>query len=105
MLAAREAHRERADVEIVVFPQVGIFFEEGVVDLLDEALSLGGDLIGGIDPCEIDRDPVRHLDAVFALAEKHQVGIDIHLHEEAASGCSRSTSSRGGCAHSECRDA
>ncbi|NQX12398.1 amidohydrolase family protein [Microbacteriaceae bacterium VKM Ac-2855] len=81
VLAAREAHRDQADVEIVAFPQVGIFLEPGVVELLDEALALGGDLIGGIDPCEIDRDPIRHLDAVFALAEKRQVGIDIHLHE------------------------
>jgi len=86
VLAAREAHRERSDVEIVVFPQVGVFVEPGVVELLDEALSLGGDLLGGIDPCEIDRDPVRHLDAVFALAEKHGVGLDIHLHERGALG-------------------
>lgn len=81
VLAAREAHATRSQVEIVVFPQVGIFREPGVVELLDEALRQGGDLIGGIDPCEIDRDPVRHLDAVFALAEKHQVGVDIHVHE------------------------
>jgi len=86
VLAAREAHRDRSDVEIVVFPQVGVFVEPGVVELLDEALSLGGDLIGGIDPCEIDRDPVRHLDAVFALAEKHDVGLDIHLHERGSLG-------------------
>lgn len=81
VLAARERYAEVADVEIVAFPQVGILLEPGVVDLLDAALSAGADLIGGIDPCEIDRDPVRHLDAVFSLAEKHQVGVDIHLHE------------------------
>ena len=81
VLAAREAHAERASVEIVAFPQVGILLEPGVTDLLDEALRAGADLIGGIDPCEIDRDPKTHLDIVFALAEKHQKGIDIHLHE------------------------
>ena len=41
----------------------------------------GADLVGGIDPCAFDRDPVAHLDAVFGLAERHQVGVDIHLHE------------------------
>lgn len=86
VVAAREAHRERADVEIVAFPQVGIHLEEGVPDLLDEALRNGADLIGGIDPCEIDRDPVRHLDTVFDLAERHGVGIDIHLHEGGSMG-------------------
>ncbi|WP_292863993.1 amidohydrolase family protein [Microbacterium sp.] len=81
VLAARAAHRERAAVEIVAFPQVGIHLEDGVPDLLDVALRSGADLIGGIDPCEIDRDPVRHLDTVFDLADRHGVGIDIHLHE------------------------
>ena len=81
VLAAREAHADRASVEIVAFPQVGILLEPGVTELLDEALRLGADLIGGLDPCAIDRDPKAHLDVVFGLAEKHQKGIDIHLHE------------------------
>lgn len=81
VLAAREAHRERASVQIVAFPQVGIHLEDGVPDLLDQALRHGADLIGGIDPCGLDRDPRRHLDTVFQLAERHGVGIDIHLHE------------------------
>lgn len=38
-------------------------------------------MVGGIDPCTLDRDPVRHLDIVFGLAEKYQVPVDIHLHE------------------------
>ncbi|MGV9414803.1 amidohydrolase family protein [Nocardia sp. NPDC003693] len=81
VLAARERYADAADVQIVAFPQVGILLEPGVVDLLDASLRSGADLIGGIDPCEIDRDPVRHLDAVFALAERHLVEVDIHLHE------------------------
>ncbi len=80
-LAARERYADVCDVEIVAFPQVGILLEPGVVDLMDAALSAGADLVGGMDPCELDRDPVRHLDAVFGLAEKHQAGVDIHLHE------------------------
>ena len=28
-----------------------------------------------------DRDPVGHLDVVFGVAERHGVGVDIHLHE------------------------
>jgi len=86
VLAAREAHADRAWLEVVAFPQAGLFLEPGTVELVDEALAQGADVVGGIDPCGLDKDPVRHLDAVFALAEKHQAGIDIHLHEEGVLG-------------------
>ncbi|GAB3550846.1 amidohydrolase family protein [Arthrobacter tumbae] len=81
VVSAREAHHARADVEIIAFPQAGLLLEEGVVPLMEESLKQGADVIGGIDPCQLDRDPVRHLDIVFGLAEKYQVPIDIHLHE------------------------
>jgi len=81
VLAARLAHADRCRVEVVAFPQSGIVRDPGTADLLGAAIAAGANLIGGIDPCGLDRDPVEHLDIVFALAERHQVGIDIHLHE------------------------
>lgn len=81
VLAAREHHADRADVQIVAFPQAGILREPGVPALLDEALRAGADGIGGIDPCALDADPRQHLDIVFELAERHGCVIDIHLHE------------------------
>lgn len=81
VVAARETHEARADVDIIAFPQAGLLLEDGVVPLMEEALKQGADVVGGIDPCQLDRDPVRHLDIVFGLAEKYQVPIDIHLHE------------------------
>jgi cytosine deaminase len=48
---------------------------------MDAALRAGADLVGGLDPCALDRDPVAHLDVVFSLAERHGAGVDIHLHE------------------------
>jgi cytosine/creatinine deaminase len=79
--AAAEAHRDRCEVQIIAFPQAGLLREEGTVPLIDQALREGADWIGGIDPCTLDRDPKGHLDVVFGLAEKHQVPIDVHLHE------------------------
>ncbi|GAB3524289.1 amidohydrolase family protein [Arthrobacter monumenti] len=79
--AAREIHRDRADVQIIAFPQAGLLREPGSVEVLEEALKQGADVVGGIDPCALDRDPAKHLDIVFSLAEKYQVPIDIHLHE------------------------
>lgn len=81
VLAAREAHRDRAELEVVAFPQAGIIKDPGTADLLEAALRQGADWVGGIDPCALDEDPRGQLDLVFALAEKHQVGVDIHLHE------------------------
>jgi cytosine/adenosine deaminase-related metal-dependent hydrolase len=82
--AVRDAVRRlggRVTVEQVAFPQHGILSTPGTAELLDEALKLGVETIGGIDPAGIDRDPVRHLDVVLGLAERHGAGIDIHLHD------------------------
>ncbi len=81
VLAARETRRSRADVAVIAFPQAGLLREPGSAEVLEEALKLGADVVGGIDPCALDRDPVRHLDIVFGLAEKYGLPVDIHLHE------------------------
>lgn len=81
VIAAKERFAGHADVQVIAFPQAGLLREPGSVEVLDAALSAGADVVGGIDPCQLDRDPARHLDLVFGLAEKHQVEIDIHLHE------------------------
>ncbi|KJL19461.1 amidohydrolase family protein [Microbacterium azadirachtae] len=81
VMAAKEKFAGAADVQVMTFPQAGILLEEGTVDYLEESLRQGADVMGGIDPSQLDRDPVRHLDIVFGLAEKYQVEVDIHLHE------------------------
>jgi len=81
VLAARERYRDRATMQIVAFPQSGVMRCPGVLDLLDAAVRSGADLVGGIDPLEIDRDPKGQLDGIFAIAARHGVGLDIHLHE------------------------
>ncbi|WP_431038684.1 amidohydrolase family protein [Streptomyces sp. P6-2-1] len=81
VLAAKEAHKERCEVEIMAFPQAGLLREKGVPELMDQALASGAAVVGGIDPCTLDRDPVKHLDIVFGLAERHRAPVDIHLHE------------------------
>ncbi len=81
VLAARAAFEDRCDVQVVAFPQSGIIRDPPTADLLGAAVDAGADLVGGIDPCAFDRDPVAHLDIVFGLAERKQVGVDLHLHE------------------------
>ncbi|MCV3239937.1 amidohydrolase family protein [Mesorhizobium sp. ZC-5] len=81
VMETREKLKGIIDIEIVAFPQSGVMVMPGTLELLDEALSKGCEVLGGIDPCGIDRDPKGQLDAIFALAVKHQRPIDIHLHE------------------------
>ena len=81
LLRLREHLRGRMEIQLVAFPQDGILRAPGCAEWLEEALRLGCDVVGGMDPSVVDRDPVRHLDAVFALAERHAKPVDIHLHE------------------------
>lgn len=81
VMAARDAFAGIVDVQLVAFPQSGVLIAPGVADLLDAALSEGAELIGGIDPVGVDGDMDGHLDLIFGLAEKHGVGVDIHLHD------------------------
>jgi hypothetical protein len=59
VLAARERYRRRVSVQIVAFPQSGVMRCPGVLELLDAAMQSGADLVGRIDPLEIDRDSKR----------------------------------------------
>ncbi|MCO5176451.1 MAG: amidohydrolase family protein [Thermomicrobiales bacterium] len=77
----REDFKDSLDVQIVAFPQSGMLVRPGTVELLEEALKQGADVIGGLDPSSVDRDPAKHLDVIFGLAEKYDRDIDIHLHE------------------------
>ncbi len=67
--------------QIVAFPQSGMLIRPGTLELLEAALPNGANVVGGLDPSMIDRDPAKHLDAIFSLAGKYDVDIDIHLHE------------------------
>jgi cytosine deaminase len=74
------------DVQIVAFPQQGLLTARGTLELLDDALTEGADLVGGIDPVGLEGDFDGHIDAVFGLAAKHGVDVDIHLHDGAELG-------------------
>ncbi len=86
VLSLRQSHGHLIDIEIVAFPQSGIMRDPGTADLLHEAVANGADLVGGLDPAGIDDDINGHLDAVFAVAEKHNAGVDLHLHDGGALG-------------------
>jgi cytosine deaminase len=81
MLALRETYRDIITMDFVVFPQTGMLIRPGTVAIMEEALKLGVENVGGLDPAGIDNDPIRHLEAIFGLAEQYGRGVDIHLHD------------------------
>lgn len=81
ILRVREEYRGLIDIQLVAFPQSGILASPGTPQLLDEAIGLGANLVGGLDPASFDRDVEKHLDVVFGVANKHGVDVDIHLHD------------------------
>jgi cytosine/adenosine deaminase-related metal-dependent hydrolase len=86
--AARERYRDCVSIEIVAFPQSGIMTNPGTAELLDAAVREGADLVGGLDPAGFDKDIDGHLGVVFGIAERRDVGIDLHLHDPDALGIS-----------------
>ena len=82
MLELREELSECADIQIVAFPQDGILSYPGGAELMEEALKLGADLVGGIPHCEWTReDGVASIGIIYDLAEKYDRDIDVHCDE------------------------
>ncbi len=82
LIEVREEMKDIIDLQIVAFPQDGIFtFPEGEA-LMRKAVEMGADVIGGIPHNEFTReDGVRDVEFVYNLAEKTGSLIDIHIDE------------------------
>ncbi|MDR2310606.1 MAG: amidohydrolase family protein [Brucellaceae bacterium] len=81
VVASREKYRDLIDIQIVAFPQSGMLIRPGTVELMEAAMQNGADIVGGLDPSEVDRDAKGHLDTVFSMAQRYGKPVDIHLHE------------------------
>lgn len=75
----QQKYRDRIKLQIVAFPQEGIVERPGNYAALDQAMAAGADLVGGIPATE--KDPQRHIDMIFDLAEKYDAAIDMHIDE------------------------
>lgn len=79
LFRARERARNLLEVEIVAFPQEGLARDPGAQALLEAAIQMGADFIGGWPNVEATRaEQEDHVRRVFALAERFDVGVDIH---------------------------
>lgn len=78
LLALKEHWRDVAHIEVVAFPQEGILRDPGTAELMEEAMRLGADVVGGLPWFEmLDEDARAHIDYCFALAQRYNK--DIHM--------------------------
>lgn len=87
LLELRQELTGLLDIQVVAFPQSGVL-TPGVTELLEEALRLGADVLGGLDPAGHDGDAETALRMLFGLARRHDVPLDIHLHDHGQLGLS-----------------
>ena len=82
LLEVREEVKDWINLQVVAFPQDGIYSQPKNEELLEEALKLGADVVGGIPHYEFTReDGVRSVHRIFELAQKYDKIIDIHCDE------------------------
>jgi cytosine/creatinine deaminase len=82
LLEVRAAVKDWITLQLVAFPQDGIYGGAKNESLMEEAIARGVDVIGGIPHYELTReDGVQSVHRIFEWAEKHDRLIDIHCDE------------------------
>ncbi len=76
ILRLKEEYKDMVDIQVVAFPQDGVFKLPGMTKMMDEAMQMGADVVGGIP--YVDPDPKQHIDFIFDLAKKYDKDIDFH---------------------------
>ncbi|WP_077596854.1 cytosine deaminase [Oceanobacillus kimchii] len=82
MLEVKKEMADFIDIQLVAFPQEGIPSYPNGAELLEEALKMGADVVGGIPHFEFTREyGVKSMKTAFDLAEKYDRLVDIHCDE------------------------
>ena len=82
MLELREELKKIVEIQIVAFPQEGMYTYRGGRDLVEEALKMGADVVGGIPHYEPAREfGEKSVHDTVELAIKYDRLIDVHCDE------------------------
>ncbi|MDU4230949.1 MAG: amidohydrolase [Klebsiella grimontii] len=85
MLEVKQEVAPWVTLQIVAFPQHGLLHSK-VDGLMREAMQMGVQYVGGLDPTNVDGAMEKSLDAMFQIALDTGKGVDIHLHETSPAG-------------------
>jgi cytosine/creatinine deaminase len=79
MLQLRNDLAGTVDIQVVAFPQEGIVGTRGALEMIEEAIRLGADVVGGCPYNEIDAAGTRkQVDLLFDLAKRYDKDLDFH---------------------------
>ncbi|HHU91128.1 MAG TPA: amidohydrolase family protein [Clostridiaceae bacterium] len=82
MLELKEELKKIVEIQIVAFPQEGMYTYKGGRDLVEEALKMGADVVGGIPHYEPARESgEKSVHDTVELAIKYDKLIDVHCDE------------------------
>ena len=82
ILAAAADCADIAEVQTIAFPQEGLLRDPGAYALMEAALELGADVVGGMPHWELDEAAQReHVRLCFDLAERFDRDLDMHVDE------------------------
>jgi cytosine deaminase len=80
--AARDDHADLCTVQLVAFPQEGIWRDPGTDELMVEAMREGADVVGGMPHWEEGLDAARrHIEFCLQLAVSSDADVDMHVDE------------------------
>lgn len=82
MLELREELKDIVTIQIVSFPQEGMYSYKGGAELVEEGLKMGADCVGGIPHFEYAREfGEKSIHKIVELAVKYDKLIDVHCDE------------------------
>src|SRR5690554_7554680 len=82
MVEMKEELKDTVDIQIVAFPQQGMYMYKGGLELVEEALKMGADVVGGIPHYEPAREfGEKSVHDIVRLALKYDKMINGHSDE------------------------
>ncbi|MGM0123102.1 N-acyl-D-amino-acid deacylase [Enterococcus sp. AZ194] len=76
IMRLKDEYKEFIDMQVVAFPQEGIFKAPGTEKMMYEAMEMGADVVGGIPYNDAPAND--HIDLIFEIAKKYDKDIDLH---------------------------
>lgn len=82
LLELREELKDKVTIQLISFPQEGMYAYEGGAELVEEGLKMGADVVGGIPHFEWAREiGEKSVHKTIELAVKYDKMVDVHCDE------------------------
>ncbi len=79
LIELKKEYESLIDIQIVAFPQEGLIKAPETFGLMERAIKLGANVVGGCPYNEKSWDDTKlHINAVFDMAEKYGLDVDMH---------------------------